>query len=78
MLLSACHVPPELEVWEADVPLVLVDVYYEPYGPLRRPVGRGRGRGERGSNIIWLSPVDEASLLQFLADAGVIVRSEAA
>ena len=31
VLLSPRHVPPQLEIWEADVPLVLVDLYYEPH-----------------------------------------------
>jgi hypothetical protein len=76
LLLGARHVPPAVEVWEADVPLVLVDSYYEPVGRLARPEGRPRGGGPEGSNLVWLRPGDEAELLESLADAGVVVISE--
>ena len=76
VLLGPRHVPPTLEVWEADVPLVLVDTYYEPVGRLPQPEGRPRGGGPEGSNLIWLRPGDEAELLASLADAGVVVVSE--
>lgn len=75
LLLGARHVPPALEVWEADVPLVLVDTYYEPLGGLPRPRGCPRA-GPEDSNLIWLCPADEAELLASLADAGVLVVSE--
>jgi len=75
LLLGSRHVPPTLEMWEADVALVLVDTYYEPLGGLPRPQGRPHG-GPEGSNLIWLCPADEAELLASLADAGVIVVSE--
>ena len=72
VLLGPRDVPPAPEVWQADVPLVLVDVYYEPQGQLARPVGRPRSGGEDNSNILWLSAVDESSLLTSLAAAGLI------
>ncbi|MDP8991881.1 MAG: hypothetical protein M3N31_02320 [Actinomycetota bacterium] len=46
VLLGPRHVPPEVASWEADVPLVLVDVFDEPQGELPRPAGRPRGGGE--------------------------------
>ena len=76
LLLGSRHVPPVLEVWEAHVPLVLVDTYYEPLGQLPRPQGRPRSGGLAGSNLIWLRPGDEADLLTSLADAGVVIVSE--
>jgi hypothetical protein len=76
VLFGSRHVPPVLEVWEADVALVLVDTYYEPLGRLPRPEGRPRGGGPEGSNLIWIRPADEAELLESLADAGVVVVSE--
>ena len=76
LLLGPRHVPPVLETWEAEVPLVLVDTYYEPFGRLPQPQGRPRGDGAEGSNLIWLRPGDEAELLTSLADAGVLVLSE--
>ena len=76
LLLGPRHVPPQLEVWEAEVPLVLVDSYYEPLGRLPQPRGRPRNGGTEDSNLIWLRPGDEAELLTSLADAGVLVISE--
>jgi hypothetical protein len=77
LLLGPRHVPPRPGVWEADLPLVLVDTYYDPLGALPRPVGRPRGGGGADSNLIWLSPSTEESLLRSLAAAGVVVLSEA-
>jgi hypothetical protein len=77
VLLGSRHEPPAVAVWQPDVPLVLVDVYYEPLGPLPRPVGRPRGGGAQGSNLIWLRASDEADLIESLAEAGVIVVSVA-
>ena len=84
LLLGPRHAPPVIEVWQADVALVLVDTYYEPLGPVprplgrlpARPVGRPRGGAPPGSNLIWLRPGDEAELLASLAAAGVVVVSE--
>lgn len=76
LVLGPRHVPPALEVWAADVPLVLVDTYYEPLGALPRPQGRPRSGGAPDSNLVWLRPGDEAELLESLADAGVVVVSE--
>jgi hypothetical protein len=76
ILLGARHVPPALEVWEADVPLVLVDTYYQPLGRLPRPAGRPRGGGPPESNLVWLRPADEAELLTSLSEAGVIILGE--
>ena len=74
-LLGARHVPLELATWEADVRLVLVDVFYQPLGELPRPAGRPSGGGEPDSNVIWLSPADEAELLSSLHRAGLVVLS---
>jgi hypothetical protein len=76
LLLGSRHVPPEPDVWEADVPLVLVDTYYRPLGELPRPEGRPRGGSGPDSNLIWLSPATEESLVRSLAEAGVVVLSE--
>lgn len=76
LLLGSRHIPPTTRTWEADVPLVLVDTYYEPLGALPRPHGRPRNGGGPDTNLIWLRPGDEADLLESLADAGVVVISE--
>ena len=49
LLLGARHEPPMVGEWQPDVPLVLVDVYYEPSAPCRSPrdnpaAGDRRGR----------------------------------
>ena len=72
MLLGTRHVRPAPDVWRADVPLVLVDVYYEPFGDVARPTGRPRNGGEDDSNVLWLSALDELSILSSMAEAGVI------
>lgn len=76
LLLGARHLPPQLDIWEADLPLVLVDTYYQPTGPLPRPTGRPRNGGTPDSNLIWLRPGDESELLASLAEAGVILFGE--
>jgi hypothetical protein len=76
LLLGSRHVPPELDMWEADVPLILVDTYYWPLGELRRPEGRPRGGGGPATNLIWLSPATEESLVRSLAQAGEVALSE--
>ena len=58
-------------------PLALVDVYYEPLGPLPRPKGQPRSGGPDGSNLMWLRAGDEADLVESLAEVGLIVVSVA-
>jgi len=63
-------VPPQVAVWESEVPLVLVTTYYQPQGDLPRPTGRALGIGEEGGNLIWLDPIGETELIFSLAQAG--------
>ncbi len=77
LLLGSRHEPPMVGEWQPDVPLVLVDVYYEPLGPLPQPKGQPRGGGPEGSNLIWLRAGDEADLVESLAEVGLIVVSVA-
>ena len=65
-------VPPQLEMWESEVPLVLVSTYYEPIGTLPRPEGIPLGMGEPGANLVWLDPMLEFDLLISLHEAGWI------
>ncbi|MCC7078882.1 MAG: hypothetical protein IT198_17335 [Acidimicrobiia bacterium] len=58
---------PHIAIWTADIPLVLVDIDYEPLGTRPRPTG----------NIIWLEPIDEHTLLTSLHRAGIIHLNEA-
>jgi hypothetical protein len=68
--------PPHLTVWEADVPLVLVESYYEPDGNLPRPTGFPRSGKEPESNLIWLNPSEELTFLWSLHFAGVLTLAE--
>lgn len=72
ILMAGRHTPPTVEVWEAPVPLVLVTTFYVPVGDLSRPVGRPRGDGTDDSNLIWLDPTDELSLVTSLHTAGLL------
>jgi len=72
MLGGSRDTPPQLTVWECPIPLVLVDAFYEPFSDSPRPVGRPRTGGERDSNVIWLSFVDEVEFLYGLHRAGEI------
>ena len=67
--------PLSVAVWDCPVPLVLVDVYYRPDGPLPRPVGEHDTARE--DNLIWLSPADPYDFLVSLHSAGVLHMSEA-
>jgi hypothetical protein len=67
-------VPPQIEVWECPVPLVLVESYYEPDGDLPRPKGLPRtptpqetrtGNGATGSS-------DEGNDLDLADDSNLI------
>ena len=77
IILAPRDTPPEVGTWTADVPLVLVETYYEPIGMRPRPTGQPRSGGADDSNLIWINPLDELTLIQSLADAGVIVAAEA-
>ncbi|MGH3802438.1 MAG: hypothetical protein ACRDTD_20385 [Pseudonocardiaceae bacterium] len=54
--------PPELDVWRCCVPLILLDVWYQPFTETPRP---------RGS-IFWLCPSRELPYLRSLVAAGEI------
>ena len=66
------HVPPAIERWGSEVPLVLVDSFHDPSGPLPRPAGTPGADGEPDGNLVWLSPATEEAYLRSLAGAGVI------
>jgi len=74
-------VPPQVTMWESEIPLVLVTTYYQPQGVLLRPTGRALGIGEEGGNLSWLDPSGDIELIFSLAQAGWInlnVRNGAA
>lgn len=64
------------DVWEAKVPLVLLDTGYAPYTDTDRPIS-GIADVANPPNMIWLRPVDEWEFLLSLAGAGYIRIFEA-
>lgn len=64
------------DVWESEIPLVLVETGYAPYTAYDRPLS-AEGDVEEPSNIIWLRPVDEWEFLRSLARAGYVSVHEA-
>ena len=64
-LLGTRDTPPEVTSWGLEIPLVLVSTYYEPVGPLSRPVGvPDPETGAADSNLIWLDPMDEVAFVR--------------
>lgn len=76
LLLGSRHQPPQLSAWSAPIPLVLVETYYQPYGPLPRPTPTPRDPSHLQPNLIWINPIDEAELLTSLHAAGQITLAE--
>lgn len=64
------------DVWEADVPLVLVETGYAPYGEVDKPIS-GIADVLDPPNIYWLRPVYEWEFLESLARTGFISLAEA-
>jgi hypothetical protein len=62
---------PQVDIWSAAVPLLLVEDFYQPSGVLPRP--RTEGPGE----IIWIDARDEEGLLRSLHRLGWLVLAEA-
>jgi hypothetical protein len=64
------------DVWESDVPLVLVETGYAPYVEVDKPIS-GIADVLDPPNIYWLRPVYEWEFLESLARTGFIALSEA-
>lgn len=71
ILLADRSVPPEVVLWAALVPLVLVDAHYAPCADRRRPAAEAPGV------LIWLRPSDEWQYLVSLAEIGAVMLSRA-
>jgi hypothetical protein len=69
------NTPPEVGEWASDVPLILVDVYYQPLGDLPRPTSAIADVAEP-PNIFWLCPNDTYDFLVSLHRVGAIVLNE--
>ena len=76
VLLGPRHLQPRVASWEAAIPLILVDVYYEPIGELPRPVATPATQVGGYPSVVWLSPATEKTYLRSLAQAGVIVLAD--
>lgn len=70
-------VPPQVTVWESEIPLVLVGSYYQPDGDLPRPTGLlGEEGNEEPYNLIWLDPSGDMPFLLSLHRAGWLNLAE--
>jgi hypothetical protein len=66
------HLQPQIESWDADFPLILVDAFYAPYSPLVVPVS-GLSNVQNAPNLWWLKPAaGEFEYLQSLHDLAVV------
>jgi len=75
VLLGDRHSQPRVGMWRSQVPLVLVTSYYQPDGEIDRPIGRPPN-GEADSNLIWLDPTDEQTLIASIDAIGVVSVAE--
>jgi len=75
ILLGDRHTQPRVGMWRSEVPLVLVTSYYQPDGEVDRPIGRPPG-GDADSNLIWLDPTDEQTLIASIDAAGIASIAE--
>lgn len=74
ILFGTRAIPPEVATWSCPIPLILIDVYYEPDGTLPRPSGQNDVANP--VNIIWLSPYDPTEFVYSLTELGVITVAE--
>lgn len=72
VILSASRAtPPEIREWSSTVPIVLIDVYYEPIGRLPCPTST-LADVTSPPNIFWLRVEDEYDYLMSLGSIGFI------
>lgn len=64
------------DVWDSEIPLVLVETGYAPYTDIDRPIS-GIADVLNPPNIVWLRPVDEMEFLTSIADAEYVELFEA-
>jgi len=70
-------VPPQVTLWESEIPLVLVSSYYQPDGELLRPTGLlGEPGDDEPYNLIWLDPTGDMPFLLSLHRAGWLNLAE--
>lgn len=71
VLMASRATPPDVNVWNCLVPLVLVDSFYAPHGSLPAPIS-GLGDVEYPENLLWLRPQDPFEFLVSLHEVGLI------
>ncbi len=72
VLVGPRYEQPSVDVWESQVPLVLVDSFYAPYSDKVRPVS-SEGDVISAGNIWWLTPAaGEMAYLVSLNEASII------
>lgn len=63
--------PDQIDMWYSKVPLVLIDLNFDPYTNIRRPLSV-EGNYVFVSNIIWLEPSEEYAFLKSLSRIGYV------
>jgi hypothetical protein len=71
VLTNSRSVPPNVGTWSCAVPLVLVDVFYQPAGDLPSIVS-GIADVTNPPNVYWLRPGDEDTYIESLAYVGFV------
>lgn len=71
VLSSSRATPPEVREWSSEVPIVLIDVYYQPIGTLPHPISAVADVKDP-PNIFWLRVEDEYEYLVSLGTVGFI------
>jgi hypothetical protein len=79
ILVGPRHIQPEIKLWTSQVPLILIDSFYEPYTNTTPPVGNFI---EKNDNILWIEVAkSESTYLKSLDYLGLfqfnILQSEA-
>lgn len=75
VLFGSRSVPVDVPTWNSEVPLILVDVFYEPHGRIKPPVS-GIADVQDPPNMLWLRTADEYEYLVSLHRCDYIVLSE--
>lgn len=75
ILSSSRATPPDITEWSSPVPIVLVDVFYEPIGRLPRPYST-LADVANPPNILWLRVEDEYDYLLSLHRVGLITVNQ--
>lgn len=70
--------PNVLDVWSSDVPLVLINTFYQPFTDIATPLSPYGEISGLVKNLIWLKPSDELEFLRSLSRIGYITFGQPA